>query len=470
MERGEKPILKKVDEVKKYDAIIIGGGQAANPLAQALAGKGWQVALIERRFLGGSCINYGCTPTKKMIASARIAHQARRAPEYGVQTGEVRVDLPKIVKMKDELVKAWRDRLVNRAEQNDHVTLIHGEACFSGVKQVNVDNQELTAEHIFINTGSSPLIPPVDGLENVPYYTNLNILDLTEIPQHLMVIGGSYVGLEFGQMFRRFGSEVTVIEQSSQIVAHEDEDVSQTLREALEKEGIKFLLNSRVKRAEKDAHGAVRLEVESHETGGAQVNGSHLLLATGRKPNTEALNLSAAGVETDQRGYIQVNEYLETNVPGIYALGDVKGGPAFTHISYNDYQIVFHNLFHEDRQSIKNRIIPYALYTDPELGRVGMTEKEARKAGRNIKVGKIPLSYVARATERNETDGLMKIVVDAATDRILGAAILSVEGGELVQALMVAMMADAPWTMLKGAVYIHPTLIEGFFSLMDSVQ
>lgn len=456
--------------MKKYDAIIIGGGQAANPLSQELAKKGWQVALVERKYLGGSCINYGCTPTKKMIASARVAYLARRAPEYGVQTGEVTVDLPKIVKMKDELVQSWRDRLVKRAEQNDHVTLIHGEACFSGPKQISVDNQELTAEHIFINTGSYPQIPPIDGLENVPYYTNLNILDLSEIPKHLLVIGGSYIGLEFGQMFRRFGSEVTVIEQSGQIVEHEDEDVSQTLRETLEKEGIKFLINARVKRAEKDGQGAIRLEVETSQSGVSQVDGSHLLLAAGRKPNTEELNLSAVGVETDQRGYIPVNDYLETNVPGIYALGDVKGGPAFTHISYNDYQIVFHNLFHEDKQSIKNRIIPYTLYTDPELGRVGMTEKEARKAGRNIKVGKIPLSYVARATERNETDGLMKVIVDADTDRILGAAILSVDGGELVQTLMVAMMAGAPWTMLKGAVYIHPTLTEGFFSLMDSVQ
>ncbi len=456
--------------MKGFEAIIIGSGQAGNPLAHNLADSGWKVALIEREHMGGSCINYGCTPTKTMLASAQMAHYARRAPQFGVQTGEVRVNLAEVVARKDKIVREWRAGQEHHATSRPNITLYRGAARFTGPHTVAVNDEELTAPHIFINTGTSPLILPIEGIESVPYLTNRNIMDLTRVPDHLLVIGGSYIGLEFGQMFRRFGSEVTIIEYMEQIIPREDADVAAALQEALEAEGIRFHLASQATGVEPAADGSLRLTVQGRNDGESRVlTGSHILLAAGRRPNTDELGLEAAGIET-RRGWIPVNEYLETNVPGVYALGDVNGGPAFTHIAYNDFQIVFYNLLHTDKRSTAGRIVPYALFTDPELGRVGMTEKEARAAGRPIKVGTIPMGWVARAIERDETAGLMKVVVDANTDRILGAAILGVAGAELVQTLMALMMADAPWTLFHKAVYIHPTLTEGFFTLMDNVK
>jgi pyruvate/2-oxoglutarate dehydrogenase complex dihydrolipoamide dehydrogenase (E3) component len=328
-----------------------------------------------------------------------------------------------------------------------------------------VDEQELEGERIFINTGTRVDIPRLDGLDQIDFLTNASIMELAEVPEHLVVLGGGYIGLEFGQMFRRFGSQVTIVHRGEHLLPREDTDVIQELQKALESEGIRFVLNAETARVAKQ-NGEVVLQFQA----GGEIRGSHLLVATGRRPNTADLGLESAGVQVDRQGFIQVNNRLETTVPGVWALGDVKGGPAFTHISYNDYQIVYANLIEGKHFTTDGRIVPYAVFTDPQLGRVGLTEKEARATGRRLKIGKIPMSWVARAIEREETAGLMKLVVDAENDRILGATILGTEGGELVQILHAMMLAGAPYTLLQGAIYIHPTLAEGFWTLMEAVK
>jgi pyruvate/2-oxoglutarate dehydrogenase complex dihydrolipoamide dehydrogenase (E3) component len=434
--------------MSRYDAIVIGSGQAGNPLSQKLADRGWSVALVEKDHLGGTCVNTGCTPTKTMIASAQVAYYARNAGRWGVRVGAVGVDLPQIVARKDRIVGQSRAGLNRKVEERKTLRLYNGSARF-------------------IDTGTRPEIPDLEGLRGIDFLDNASIMQLTELPEHLLVLGGGYVGTEFGQMFRRFGSRVTVVQRGGQILPHEDADVATALQQSLENEGVRFVLGAAATRAEK-VHGGVALSVDVE--GAAQtVRGSHLLVATGRQPNTDDLGLQEAGVQTDPRGFIRVNNRLETNVPGIWALGDVKGGPAFTHISFNDYQIVYANLFEDEALTTDNRPVPYAVFTDPQLGRVGLTEKEARATGRQLKVGKIPMAWVARAIERDETAGLMKLVVDAESDRILGASILASEGGEIVQILHAVMLAGAPYTLLKGAVYIHPTLAEGFWTLMEAV-
>jgi pyruvate/2-oxoglutarate dehydrogenase complex dihydrolipoamide dehydrogenase (E3) component len=452
----------------RYDAIVIGSGQAGNPLSQKLADQGWTVALIEQAHLGGTCINTGCTPTKTMVASAQVAHYARNAGRWGVRAGEVSVDLPAVIARKDRVVAQWRSGLEKKVQQRPSLHLHRGHARFVGPHEVRVGEQTLEGERVFINTGTRVAVPPLDGLDAVPYLTNASILELRELPEHLLVLGGGYIGLEFGQMFRRFGSRVTVVHNGGQILAREDADVAAELQKALEAEGLRFILNARTTRVEQQA-GQVALAVQTG-SGSETVAGSHLLVATGRRPNTDDLGLENTGVQTDAHGFIRVNGRLETGVPGVWALGDVKGGPAFTHISFNDYQIVYANLIEGKNLSTENRLVPYAVFTDPQLGRVGLTEQEARSAGRKLKVGKIPMAWVARAIERDETAGLMKLVVDAGTDRILGAAVLSAEGGELVQILGAVMLAGAPYTLLKGAIYIHPTLAEGFWTLMEEVK
>jgi pyruvate/2-oxoglutarate dehydrogenase complex dihydrolipoamide dehydrogenase (E3) component len=454
--------------MSKYDAIVIGSGQAGNPLSQKLADHGWIVALIEKEHLGGTCINTGCTPTKTMVASAQVAHYARNAARWGVRTGDVTVDLPKIVARKEQIVAQWRDGIQRKVEQRKSLHLYHGHARFVAPHRLMVGDQELESERIFINTGTRVDTPRVDGLEKVDYLTNASIMQLSELPEHLLVLGGGYIGLEFGQMFRRFGSRVTIIHRGEQLLPREDADVMQELQKALEAEGIEFRLNSRTTRIDKEDDRVV-LQFEA-ANGPETLTGTHLLVATGRRPNSEELGLDAAGVRTDPHGYIQVNNRLETNVPGIWALGDVKGGPAFTHISFNDYQIVYSNLIGGQSLTTDDRLVPYSVFTDPQLGRVGMSEKEARATGRRLKIAKIPMSWVARAIERDETAGLMKLIVDAETDQILGAAILATEGGELVQILSAIMLAKAPYTLLKGAIYIHPTLAEGFWTLMEEVK
>jgi len=452
----------------KCDAIIIGSGQAGNPLSESLTDQGLKVALIEKAHLGGTCINTGCTPTKTMVASAQVAYYARNAARWGVHTGEVRVDLPKIIARKDAIVQSFRSGHERKVESRDNLHLYRGHARFLGPRQVAVGAEVLESERIFINTGTRTDVPRLAGLDQVNYLTNATLMEVRDLPEHLLVLGGGYIGLEFGQMFLRFGSRVTVVHRGSEILTREDSDVAGELLKALEAEGMQFVLNARTTRVTK-ADGRIALSVEAGNRS-QTLTGSHLLIATGRRPNTDDLGLDKAGVQTDPRGYIQVNSRLETSVPGVWALGDVKGGPAFTHISYDDYQIVYGNLFEGKTLTTENRLVPYSVFTDPQLGRVGMTEKEARATGRKLKIGKIPMSWVARAIERDETAGLMKLVVDAETDRILGAAILAAEGGELIQILGAVMLAGAPYTLLKGAIYIHPTLAEGFFALMDDVK
>jgi pyruvate/2-oxoglutarate dehydrogenase complex dihydrolipoamide dehydrogenase (E3) component len=452
----------------KYDAIIIGSGQAGNPLSESLTDQGLKVALIEKAHLGGTCINTGCTPTKTMVASAQVAHYARNAARWGVHTGEVRVSLPRIVARKDAIVRRFRGGHQRKVNSRENLHLYRGHARFLGPREVAVGKQVLESERIFINTGTRTDIPRIDGLDKGTYLTNATLMGLTRLPKHLLVLGAGYIGLEFGQMFLRFGSRVTVIHRGEEILTREDPDVAGELQKILEAEGIQFIMNARTTRVSK-RNGRITLSLEAG-TRSRAVTGSHLLVATGRRPNTDDLALDKAGVQTDQRGYIKVNDRLETSVPGIWALGDVKGGPAFTHISYDDYQIVYGNLFEGKNLTTENRLVPYSVFTDPQLGRVGMTEKAARATGRKLKIGKVPMSWVARAIERDETAGLMKLVVDAQSDRILGAAMLATEGGELIQILGAVMLAGAPYTILKGAIYIHPTLAEGFFSLMDDVK
>jgi pyruvate/2-oxoglutarate dehydrogenase complex dihydrolipoamide dehydrogenase (E3) component len=452
----------------KYDAIIIGSGQGGNPLAYSLADLGWSVALIEKKYLGGTCINTGCTPTKTMVHRAQVAHYARNAARWGVNASNVSVDLPKIVAQKDEVVLSFRSGRQKQVDKRANLRLHRGHARFVGTHQLMAGEDLLESEKVFIDTGCRPSTPEIPGLETVPYLTNESAMQLTTLPEHLLILGGGYIGLEFGQMFRRYGSRVTVLHTGKQIISREDPETAAELQRALEFEGIQFLLNTRTTGVA-NKNGAVTLSFESR-AGSSTVIGSHVLVATGRRPNTDDLGLDKAGIETDKSGYIKVNGRLETNVPGVWALGDCKGGPAFTHISYNDFQILYANLVEGKDLSIENRLVPSCVFTDPQLGGVGMTEKEARAKGFKLKIGRCPMTYVARAIERGETAGLMKIVVDASNDRVLGASILATEGGELVQIFSTLMLAKQPYTLLKGAIYIHPTLAEGFFTLMEDVR
>lgn len=452
----------------RFDAIVIGSGQGGNPLAYALADHGWTVAMVEQSHLGGTCINTGCTPTKTMVASAQVAHYARNASRWGVKADNVSVDLPAIVARKNAVVLSFRSGLERRVEQRPNLHLYRGHARFVAPRRIQVDDDVLEGERIFINVGTRSNLPLVPGLDRVGPLTNESIMELQKIPEHLIVLGGGYIGLEFGQMFRRFGSRVTVIHNGNQILAREDPEISRELQKSIEADGVEFRLNANTTKAEKQANQILVTVTSGPKS--ETISGTHLLAATGRRPNTDDLGLDKAGIALDPRGYIKVNGRLETGVPGVWAIGDVKGGPAFTHISYNDYQIVYANIIDGKNLTIENRYVPYSLFTDPQLGRVGLTEKEARATGRKLKIGSTPMSSVPRAIERDETAGLMKIIVDAATDRILGAAILGIEGGEIVQILGAMILADAPYTILKGAVYIHPTLAEGFFGLMDSVK
>ena len=452
----------------KYDAIIIGSGQGGNPLAYRLADLGWSVALVEKKNLGGTCINVGCTPTKTMVHRAQVAHYARNAARWGVNASNVSVDLAKIVAQKDEVVRSFRGGLQKQVDKRVNLRLHRGHASFVGPLQLKVGDDLLESDKIFIDTGCRPSIPSIPGLDSVPYLTNETAMQLTTLPEHLLILGGGYIGLEFGQMFRRYGSRVTILHSGKQIVTREDPEITSELQKALEGEGMQFLLGAQTA-CVGNKSGAILLSLE-RPSGPSSVTGSHLLVATGRSPNTDDLGLEKASIETDKNGYIKVNGHLETNVPGVWALGDCKGGPAFTHLAYNDFQIVYGNLIEGKNLSIENRLVPYCVFTDPQLGGIGMTEKEARAKGYKLKIGRCPMTSVARAIERGETAGLMKLVVDASNNRILGASILASEGGELVQILGTLMLANQPYTLLKGAVYIHPTLAEGFFSLMEDVK
>ena len=436
----------------KFDAITIGAGQANKPLSYALADLGWKVAFIERAQLGGSCINTGCTPTKSLIASAQVAHYARQGARWGIHVNEVIVNLPEVVARKNRIVQGFRDAIQKGVDRRPNIRLVHGSAHFIGPHQVQVGTEIFESEKIFIDTGTAPQIPSIPGLDSVPFLTNASVMDLQEVPRHLLILGGGYIGLEFGQMFRRFGSQVTVVHSGKRLLSREDEDIVAELQKILEADGIKFQLSAQTKQVE-NRNGEISLTIDTPQ-GRQTIIGSHLLVATGRKPTSADLDLAKAGIATDDRGYIKTNSRMETNVPGVWALGDIKGGPAFTHISYNDYQIVYANVIEGKNQTIENRYLPYALFTDPQLGRVGITEAQARASGKKFKMGLFPMTSVSRAIEKSETLGFMKIIVDAATDRILGAGILGDEGGELVQVLGMMMLANAPYTVKIGRAHV----------------
>ena len=458
---------------QQYDAIIIGAGQAGTPLSTALAEAGMRTALIERKHVGGTCVNEGCTPTKTMIASGRVAYLARRAADYGVHTGPISIDLEKVRQRKRDIVDKFRNGSQAKIEKTANVELVFGEGSFTAPKTITVrlhdgSQRVLSAQRIFINAGTRAGRPKLDGLDGVPFLDNISIMELGAVPDHLLVLGGGYVGLEFGQLFRRFGSDVTIIQGANQLVTHEDPDVAEEVKKILSRDGIEIVLNAKATRVDQSG-GEIRLQILS---GGDSktLTGSHLLVATGRAPNSDTLNLAAAGVATDQRGFIKVNDRLETTAEGIYALGDVKGGPAFTHIAYDDFRIIRANLIEKKSASTKGRQVPYCLFTDPQLGRVGLTESEARAQGRRIRVAKLPMTSVARALEVDETRGFMKAVVDAESNQILGAAILGIEGGEVMSVLETAMMGNLPYTALRDATYAHPTLTESLNNLFMAMD
>jgi len=456
-------------QANHYDALIIGSGQAGKPLALDLAKAGWKTALIERAHVGGTCINVGCTPTKTMVASARVAYLARRGADYGVNGGAVSVNLTTVRQRKQAIVESFRQGSQRRLEEAANLDLLFGEASFLSpnslaVKLNDGDSRTLTAPKIFLNTGGRPAKPALAGVDAVPLLDSSSIMELDETPEQLLVLGGGYIGLEFGQMFRRFGSRVTIVQRASQLLGREDEDIAAEVLKLLREDGVEVLLNAAAVRVAQFPNRQVELTVKTPD-GERVLTGSHVLAAAGRTPNTETLNLAAAGVATDQHGFIVANERLETNVPGIYALGDVKGGPQFTHISYDDYRVIRTNLLEGGDATIRERLVPYTVFIDPQLGRVGLTETEARAQGRNIRVFTMPMSYVARALEVDESRGLMKAVVDADTQQILGCAILGIEGGELMSMLQIAMLGRLPYTVLKDAVFAHPTLAEAFNNL-----
>ena len=455
--------------MNEYDAIIIGAGQAGGPLSTALAHAGQKTAIIERVHVGGTCINEGCTPTKTMVASARVAYLARRAADYGVETGPVSVDMKVVRKRKRDIVESFRTGSERQIVSAEGVDLLMGEARFIEPKVVEVrlntgEIRTLSANTIFINAGDRPSIPPIDGIENVPTLDSTSIMELDRVPDHLLVFGGSYVALEFGQMFRRFGSRVTIIQRSAHLLSREDTDIADEVANILREDGIEILLETSALHVTQNLNGSIEMAVR---TGGGErtLTGSHLLVAAGRVPNTDWLNVEAAGIQTDKRGFIQVNEKLETNVPRVYALGDIKGGPAFTHISYDDFRIIRTNLLEHGNASIRDRLVPYTVFIDPQLGRIGLSESEARASGRAIRVAKMPMNYVARALEIDESRGFMKAVVDAESGQILGCAILGIEGGEIMAMIEMAMMGKLPYTVLRDAVFAHPTLAESLNNL-----
>jgi len=444
---------------KQYDAIVIGTGQSGPPLAGRLSREGLKTAIIERKLLGGTCVNVGCIPTKTLVASAKVAHTARQARDFGVVVdGSITVDMAEVKKRKDSIAGASNRGVTDWIEGMEGVTLILGHAKFTGAKQVEVNGETLQAEKIFIDVGARARIPDIAGLDEVDYLTNSSMMEVDFLPRHLIIIGGSYIGLEFAQMYRRFGAEVTVIEMSDRLIPREDEDVSDAVHEILEGEGVNIRLNAEcvtVARASEGITVGVSCDEEPNE-----IKGTHLLLAVGRVPNTDDLGLDEAGIETDKRGLIVVDDCLRTNVPGVWAMGEVNGRGAFTHTSYNDYEIVAANLFDDDPRRVADRIPCYGLFIDPPLGRVGINAREANASGRNVMVGKRMMTRVGRAREFGETRGFIKVLVDADTEEILGAVILGLNGDEVIHCILDVMYARKPYTVISRAVHIHPTVAE----------
>ncbi|WP_183562509.1 mercuric reductase [Mucilaginibacter sp. SP1R1] len=460
--------------MKKYDVIIIGAGQAGAPLAKKLANAGKKTVIIEKRFYGGTCVNDGCTPTKTWVASAKAAYMAGKSTELGVPVKRFSINMSQIKKRKDDIVLRSRNGGLHAAEKTKNLDVIFGEAIFTGDKtlQVNLNSgkkQTLQADLIFLNTGASPLIPQIDGLNDIKYLTSTTILDLDYVPEHLLILGGNYIGLEFGQMFRRFGSKVTILEKSARIVSHEDEDISAEMQNILEAEKITIHNNAHATKFKQKAGGKITVTVSAGDKE-SKIKCSHVLVAVGRTPQTEALQLQKTGVVTDETGHIKVNNKLETNIPGIYALGDVKGGPAFTHISYNDYTIVYRNIIEKQNLNINDRPVPYCMFTDPQLGRVGIDETEAKKLGLNYRVAKLPMAHVARAIETGDTRGFMKAIVDVKTKKILGAAVLGPEGGEIMTVLQMAMEGGITYDRIRYCVFAHPLYSESLNNLFMTLE
>lgn len=441
---------------RHFDAIVIGAGQAGPPLAGRLTDAGQTVAVIERKLVGGTCVNYGCIPTKTLVASAHTAHVARRGAEFGIGTGDITVDMSKVKARKDRIMLDDRHGVESWLEGMTGATLIRGHARFEDPHTIRVDDELLHADRIYLNVGGRAIVPDIPGLSDVDYLTNVGILDLATLPEHLVVVGGSYIALEFAQMYRRFGARVSVVEKGPRLTSREDEDVSAAIKEILEAEGIDIHLNATDMRIVKQGNG-----FELHPREGAEpIAGSHVLVATGRQPNTDDLGLDAASVETDARGFVKVDDQLRTTVEHIWAMGDCNGRGAFTHTSYNDFEIVAANLLDDDPRRVSDRITTYALYIDPPLGRAGMTVDEVRASGRKALVGKRPMTRVGRAVEKGESQGFMKVVVDADTKEILGAAILGVGGDEVVQDILDVMTAKLPYTAISRTMHIHPTVSE----------
>jgi len=454
---------------ERFDAIVIGTGQAGPSLAVRLATAGRKTAIIERKLIGGTCVNNGCIPTKTLIASARAAYVARRGGDFGVTIdAPIRVDMAEVKKRKDSVVRQSTDGLTNWLGGTSGLTMIQGHARFEGPKTIRVGDRLLEAKQIFINVGGRALVPDMPGVAEVPYLNNSTIMHVDFLPEHLVIVGGSYVGLEFAQMYRRFGSRVTVVEMGPRLISREDEDVSAAIQAILEAEGIAFRLNAKCVAFERHGDGVV-VNMSCDEEP-REIAGTHVLLAVGRVPNTDDLGLDKAGIATDARGYITVDDQLRTNVPGIWALGDVNGRGAFTHTSYNDYEIVAANLLDGDSRRVSDRIGTYALFIDPPLGRAGMTEKEVRAAARKALVATMPMTRVGRARERGEMSGFMRVIVDAETKRILGASILGIDGDEVIHSLLDVMYAGTPYTVIQRAMHIHPTVTELIPTLLGKLE
>jgi len=458
--------------MKTYDAIIIGVGQAGSPLASTLSGKGWKTAVIERQHPGGSCVNYGCTPTKTMVASASVSHIVSTAAEVGIEATAPKTNFQQVIKRRDEIVKQWREGVEKTIFESDNIDYFFGEASFASKKQIKVTlneggEEELTAEKIFINVGTSPRIPDIQGLNKIDYLTSKSMMDLKELPEHLIILGGSYIGLEFGQMYRRLGSKVSIIQNAKQLAPKEDQDIAAYIKEFLEKEGVDVYLNSELSKVEKSGANIVcSLEGQVNKN----IEGSHLLLAIGTNPNTKNLQAEQSGITLAKHDYIEVSEYLETNVEGIFALGDCKGGPEFTHISYDDFRIVNDYLFGEKKRKISDRPVPYTMFTKPELGRVGLNEKKAKEQGIEYQIAQMPMSKAARAIEANETSGILKVLVNPKDKTILGASCLAEVGGEMMSMLEIAMMGGLTYEQLRDGVFAHPTYGETLNNLFASVE
>ncbi len=454
---------------EKFDAIIIGTGQAGPSLAQRMTQEGMKTAIIERKLFGGTCVNVGCIPTKALVASARAAHMARRGGDFGVVIeGQINVDMKQVKARKDAIVKQSNNGVTNWLKTMENLTVFEGHGRLESAKSVRVNGDLLEAEKIVFNVGGRASVPNMPGIDEVDYLTNTSMMEVDFLPEHLIIIGGSYIGLEFAQMYRRFGSRVTVVEMAPKLIGREDDEVSVAVREILENDGIDIRLNANcIGLAQGDGQVAV---TASCEPGIEDIVGSHVLLAVGRKPNTDDLGLETAGVETDARGYIVVDDELRTNLPGIWAMGDVNGRGAFTHTSYNDYEVLAANMFDNDPRRVSDRITTYGLFIDPPLGRVGMTETQVRESGRKALVGKMMMARVGRARERSETQGFMKVLIEAETSKILGATILGIGGDEAIHSLLDVMYADAPYTAIQRAVHIHPTVSELIPTMLSDLK